>query len=106
MVLRNESRQLKQRRNPVALALEWQALLDSGEVPSRAALARQLGVSRAHVTQVLRVLRLPQEERQAMLALGDPIVGNEVGIHTLLRGVRIPTVDLRGQNQELFQDSS
>lgn len=34
-------------------AAEWQALLDSGAVKNRATLARQLGLSRARVTQVL-----------------------------------------------------
>lgn len=41
----------------------YQALLDSGQVESRAALARHLGVSRARVTQVLR--RLPPGQRPA-----------------------------------------
>lgn len=47
------------RGNPLALARFYQALLDSGKVESRAALARHLGVSRARVTQVLRRLRRP-----------------------------------------------
>jgi hypothetical protein len=34
-------------------AQEWQGLLDSGVVKNRAALARQLGLSRARITQVL-----------------------------------------------------
>ncbi|MBI4311117.1 MAG: hypothetical protein HY681_04975 [Chloroflexi bacterium] len=48
--------QKAERRNPLALAEEWQQLLDTGQVGSRAALARKLGVSRAHVTQTLRLL--------------------------------------------------
>ena len=83
--LANETPRGYTHRNPVALAREWQALLDSGEVSSRAALGRQLGVSRTHVTQVLGLLHLPEEEQQRALALGDPIEGNGVGIHTLLR---------------------
>lgn len=38
------------------LALHYQSLLDSGQVSSRAELARFLGVSRARVTQVLKRL--------------------------------------------------
>ncbi len=38
------------------LALQYQQLLDSGEVSTRAELARFLGVSRARVTQVLKRL--------------------------------------------------
>ncbi len=41
------------RQGRVAVAAEWQSLLDEGVVDSRAALAREVGVSRARVTQVL-----------------------------------------------------
>jgi hypothetical protein len=82
-------------RNPVALAREWQALLDSGEASSCAALARWLGVSRAHVTQVLSVLRLTLEEQQAILALGDPIKGRQPGIHTLREWVKLTPIRTR-----------
>jgi hypothetical protein len=46
----------------VSRAAEWRRLLDSGEVPTRAALARRFGVSRARVTQALR-RHLPDETR-------------------------------------------
>lgn len=47
--------------------------LDSGEAKSRAALARALGVLRARVTQVLRVLDLPPEILKAISDLGEPL---------------------------------
>ena len=71
------------RRNPVALALDWQQCLDSGEVSSRAELARQLGVTRAHVTNVLSLLDFAPQVRALILTLGDPIKGKGFGIHTL-----------------------
>jgi len=43
------------------LAYQYQNLLDSGEVETRAELARYLGVSRARVTQVLRRLQTPAD---------------------------------------------
>jgi hypothetical protein len=42
-------------------AYEFQRLLDSGEVNSRAAIARMHGISRARVTQIMNLLRLPRE---------------------------------------------
>lgn len=39
-------------------ALAWQRELDAGEVASRAALARREGLSRARVTQVMKLLEL------------------------------------------------
>ena len=48
--------------DPIARARYYQALLDSGDVESRADLARHLGVSRARVTQVLRRLVSIEED--------------------------------------------
>ena len=39
--------------DPKERAGEWRRMLDSGEAANRAELARQVGVSRARVTQVL-----------------------------------------------------
>lgn len=47
----------KKKRDRMRLACYYQALLDSGQFESRAALARYLGVSRARVTQVLNRLK-------------------------------------------------
>jgi DNA-binding MarR family transcriptional regulator len=55
--IRAESESAKPKRDPMRLAHHYQALLDSGEVETRAELARLLGVSRARVTQVLDRLK-------------------------------------------------
>ena len=47
----------KEHRDPLKLARYYQSLLDSGKFENRAALARNLGVSRARVTQVLGRLK-------------------------------------------------
>ena len=47
----------------------WQALLDSGEVVNRAALARRFRVSAMRVTQLLALLRLDRRVREAIFAL-------------------------------------
>ena len=44
-------------RDPGQRAREWQRALESGEIKSRAELARREGVSRARVTQLLRKWR-------------------------------------------------
>ena len=74
---------LKYYPNPLALAAEWESLINPGQIASRAPLARQLGVSRAHVSQAVRLLRLAPGVREAILALSDPIEGRAVGGHTL-----------------------
>lgn len=82
-------------RNPVALAQEWQWLLDCGAVTSRADLARQLGFFKAHVTQVLSLLRLVPEVSEAVLALGNPLEGRIVGAHTLRSLAKLPAEEQR-----------
>lgn len=55
--IREEREAAKPKRDRLRLAHHYQALLDSGEVETRAELARYLGVSRARVTQVLNQLK-------------------------------------------------
>ena len=77
---------------PIALAQEWDLRSEDREVASRAELARQLGVSRAHVTQILSLLSLAPKIQDIILALGDPIYyGQGWGIRTLRSLGRLPT---------------
>jgi len=46
-------------RSAIDVALEFQRLLDDGLVNSRAEIAERFGISRARVTQVLSLLKLP-----------------------------------------------
>lgn len=54
-------------------ALEWQALLESGEVRNQADIARREGISRARVSQVMGLLRLAPESRQHILSMPETI---------------------------------
>ena len=74
----------------MALARAWQRELDAGAAKSKADLSRQLGVSRAHVTQILRLLDLAPGARDAVMALGDPMEGRIVGGHTLRSLATLP----------------
>ena len=42
-------------------AIEWKALLESGEIATQADIACQKGITRARVTQVMGMLRLAPE---------------------------------------------
>lgn len=48
-------------------------MLDNGGCASRADLARQIGVTRARVTQVLGLLDLAPQVLEAIVGLGDPL---------------------------------
>jgi len=54
-------------------AIEWQALLESGEASNQAAIARREGITRARVTQVMGMLRLAPEIQEHVLSLPDVV---------------------------------
>jgi hypothetical protein len=55
------------------LAHEWQQASGTGEYATQADFARQHGVSRARVAQVLQLLNLAPDILNAIAALGDPL---------------------------------
>lgn len=78
----------RQYRNPIAVAQEWQRMPSAGECAYRADLARQPGVTRAGVTQVLGLLKLALEVLEALAALGHPLptpIVTERGLRSLLK---------------------
>jgi hypothetical protein len=62
-----------QYRNPIYLACQWQKALAEGKYDSRSDLSRKLGVSRARVSQVLNILKLPEVIIENLYAMGDPL---------------------------------
>jgi hypothetical protein len=52
-------------------AMEWQTLLESGQIATQADTACQEGITRARVTQVLGLLRLAPEIQEHILSLPD-----------------------------------
>ena len=54
-------------------AMEWQARIEFGEASNQAAIARQEGITRARVTQVMGLLRLAPQIQQRVLSLPDMI---------------------------------
>ncbi len=52
-------------------AIEWRRQLDTGEVHNQADIARREGITRARVTQVMGMLRLPPEIREHILAMPE-----------------------------------
>ncbi|GMW01644.1 MAG: hypothetical protein AMXMBFR84_27810 [Candidatus Hydrogenedentota bacterium] len=57
--------------NPVALALFFRKMLDQGTIRDRARLAQQLGLTRARVTQLLNLLKLPPAVITELSAVKD-----------------------------------
>ena len=75
---RGKPKPLKDPRTPRVLeslrkAIEWQALLESGEAANQAEIARREGITRARVTQVMGMLRLAPEIQQHILSMPDMV---------------------------------
>jgi hypothetical protein len=58
-------------KSAIALAFEFQRLLDDSVANNRAKLADRYGISRARVTQVLNILRLPPKVLSLLADSGD-----------------------------------
>jgi hypothetical protein len=90
----------RQYRNPIFLARKWQSMILEGTHASPANLARHLGVSRARVSQVLRLLELNPEALEVLTNLGDPLPSAKITERKLRTIVTLP---LECQMRELRQ---
>jgi hypothetical protein len=54
-------------------AVEWQEMLDEGEVSSLAQIAKIEGLTRARVTQIMNLLKLPTGLKEFLTDLQDPV---------------------------------
>jgi ParB-like chromosome segregation protein Spo0J len=53
-------------------AIEWKRMLDEGIVKSLNEIAKRERLSRARVTQVMNLLKLPEEVKLLLARLGEP----------------------------------
>jgi hypothetical protein len=53
-------------------AMLWQKLLDEGRVKSLSEIAQKEGMTRARVTQIMNLLKLPAEWQEFLAELDDP----------------------------------
>ena len=52
-------------------AVKWKKMLDDGAVSSMSDIARKEGLTRARVTQIMNLLKLPVEMQAFLLGLDD-----------------------------------
>ena len=80
----------RQYRNPIYLAQEWQKALRNGDCASPAVPAYKLELSRARVTQILRLLNLSPGVLQTIADLGDPLPSLIISQRSLRPIVNLP----------------
>ena len=88
-------------QHPIRLALEWLQLLEADPDLNMAKLAANRGFSRARVTQIMNLLRLPEQARETLLALSDPKQIRSLTEHRL-RSI-IACRDTEMQNRQVQQ---
>lgn len=64
--------QWKDKKHPIHKAMLWKKMLDDGDMGSLSEIAQKEGLTRARVTQVMNLLRLPTEFREFLTGLEDP----------------------------------
>jgi hypothetical protein len=53
-------------------AIKWEKMLDDGVVESLSQIAKKEGLTRARVTQIMNLVKLPTEFKEFLLGLDDP----------------------------------
>lgn len=60
------------KKHVIHKAVLWRKMLDDGKVKSFNDIAKKEGLTRARVTQIMNLLKLPAEFREYLLRLDDP----------------------------------
>ena len=92
----------RQYRNALAVAKEWRALMSESSL-TQADLARKLRVSRARVTQVLRLLDLDPKVAATIVALGDPLPRQVITERALRPFIDLPLDQQRPRVAQLIR---
>jgi hypothetical protein len=65
-------KQPEKTRHVIHKAVEWKKMLDCGETRSLSEVARTKGLTRARVTQIMNLLKLPADLQEFLVKLDDP----------------------------------
>ncbi len=86
----DEPNPAKRTRHPIHDAIKWQKSLDAGQIESRAALARKLGMTRSSVTINLHMITLIPEIKEFLLALRKAEQIREFSLRKMHRLAQLP----------------
>lgn len=70
--VREKGRENLPKKHIIHKAIKWRKMLDEGELVSLSELARKEGLTRARVTQIMNLLKLPAKVQKYLVDLDDP----------------------------------
>jgi hypothetical protein len=77
-------------RHPICKVLEWDRRLQTEDNLTRSQLAREEGTTKAYVTQMLRLMNLPEEARQYLSGLRSPETIRSFSLRRLAMVAKLP----------------
>ncbi|MFT4177797.1 MAG: hypothetical protein QM627_14260 [Luteolibacter sp.] len=77
-------------RHPICKVLEWQKRLNEGNGLTKVQISEDEGVSKARITQMFSLLRLPEESQQYLASLTSPALIKSFTIRRLMSIAKLP----------------
>ena len=74
------------KKHAIHKAIRWQKMLDSGNVSTKAEIARIEDLTPARITQVMNLLKLPNPVKEFLMGLSDPKDVRKYSVRKLLSG--------------------
>ena len=92
----------RQYRNPLVVAQEWHALMTEGGL-NQADLARKMRMSRARLTQMLRLLDLESKSAATVVTVGDPLPRQVITERALRPLIDLPVEEQKAKVAQLVR---
>ncbi|MFT3991853.1 MAG: hypothetical protein QM680_10640 [Luteolibacter sp.] len=77
-------------RHPICKVLEWQERLNGDKGLTKVQISEDEGVSKARITQMFNLLRLPEEVQQYLASLTSPALIKSFTIRRLMSVAKLP----------------
>ncbi|MFT3991046.1 MAG: hypothetical protein QM680_06505 [Luteolibacter sp.] len=77
-------------RHPICKVLEWRERLNGDKGLTKVQISEEEGVSKARITQMFNLLRLPEEAQQYLASLTSPALIKSFTIRRLMSVAKLP----------------
>lgn len=78
-------------RHPICKVLEWQERLNGDKELTKVQIGESEGLSKARITQMFSLLRLPEDAQQYLASLTSPALIRSFAIRRLMSVAKLPS---------------